>query len=153
MTKCQRITIVKQILDASPNLSSLVIAWRDFRHCSRRYSNLKHVHLLIYGFHDNPIHYFNIHRLNRLAPHLRSLETSTAIMILNEDLIEFILNIGHQFDQLVHLILNKDCNYRSKNEKKLMFRDKLITATHNQIFHGYNIHFEFHGYDEICIWF
>jgi hypothetical protein len=153
MNKWQRITIVKQILDASPNLSSIVVAWRDFRHCSRRYSNLKHVHLLFNEFHDNPKHYFNIHRLNQLVPHLRTLETNKAIMMLDENLIEFILNIGHQFDQLVHLILNKNCLYRSKHEKKRMFRDKLITATHNQIFHGYNIHFEFHGYDELRIWF
>ncbi|CAF3059769.1 unnamed protein product [Rotaria sp. Silwood2] len=153
MEKCQRIAMIKRILDASPNLSSLVVSWRDFRHCSRKYLNLKHVHLLLNGHYDNPKRYFTIHRLNELVPHLYSLETSDSVMMLNEHLVEFILNISHQFDQLVHLVLNRNCLYRSKNEKKLLFRDKLIAATRDQIFHGCNIHFEFRTYDELRIWF
>ncbi|CAF1322814.1 unnamed protein product [Rotaria sordida] len=101
----------------------------------------------------NPKHYFDIHRLNEIVPHLYLLETSDAIMKQNEYLVEFILNISHQFDQLIYLVLNKNCRYRSKNEKKIMFRDKLITATHDQIFHGNNIHFQFHINDELRIWF
>ncbi|CAF2960608.1 unnamed protein product [Rotaria sp. Silwood2] len=151
--KCERIAMVKRILDVSPNISSLVIAWRDFRHCSRKYLNLKHVHLLLNGFHENPKHYFDIHRLNEIVPHLYLLETSDAVMKQNENLVEFILNISHQFDQLVHLILNKNSRYRSKNEQKIMFRDKLIAATHDQIFNGNNIHFQFHINDELRIWF
>jgi hypothetical protein len=151
--KCERIAMVERILDASPNLSSLVIAWRDFRHCSRKYFNLKHVHLLLNGFHQNPKDYFDIDRLNEIVPHLYFLETSDAVIKQNQNLVEFILNISHQFDQLVHLILNKNSRYRSKNKTKLMFRDKLIAATHDQIFHGCNFHFQFHINDEIRIWF
>jgi hypothetical protein len=151
--QCERITMIERILDASPNLSSLVIAWRDFRHCSRKYFNVKYVHLLLNGRYNNPKHYFDIHRLNELVPRLYSLETSDSVMMLNNNLIEFILNISHQFNQLVHLVLNKSCLYRSKNEKKLKFRDKLIAASHNQIFHGHNMHFQFYGYDELRIWF
>jgi hypothetical protein len=145
--------MVERILDASPNISSLVIAWRDFRHCSRKYLNLKHVHLLLNGSHENPKHYFDIHRLNEIVPHLYLLETSDAIMKQNENLVEFILNISHQLDQLVYLVLNKNSRYRSKNEQKVIFRDKLIAAIHDQIFHGCNIHFQFHVNDELRIWF
>lgn len=75
-------------------------------------------------------------------------------MRLDENLIEFVLDIVHHFDQLVHLILNQNCFYPSKHEKKLMFKDKLITAFHNQRFHSNKkIHFEFRAYDQFRIWF
>jgi hypothetical protein len=45
--RSQRAIIVQQILDASPNLSHLVVEWKDFRRCSQTYSNLKHVHSFI----------------------------------------------------------------------------------------------------------
>ncbi|CAF0724874.1 unnamed protein product [Adineta steineri] len=151
--QCERIAMIEQILDASPNLSSLVIAWRDFQHCSQKYLNLKHLHLLLNGRFKNPKNYFDIHRLNELVPHLYTLETSDSIMMLNEKLIEFILNISHQFNQLVYLVLNKKCLNRSSSKKKLEFTDKLIAASHDQIFHGYNMHFQFYGYDELRIWF
>jgi hypothetical protein len=79
-----------------------IVRSRDFRHCSRTY--LKHVHLLLNGQYDNPKRYFNIDRLNELVPHVYSFETSDSVMMLSEDLLEFILNISHQFDQLVHLV-------------------------------------------------
>ncbi|CAF0741225.1 unnamed protein product [Adineta steineri] len=151
--QCERIAMIEQILDASPNLSSLVIAWRDFQHCSQKYLNLKHLHLLLNGRFKNPKNYFDIHRLNELVPHLYTLETSDSVMMLNEKLIEFILNISHQFNQLVYLVLNKKCLNRSSSKKKLEFSDKLIAASHDQIFHGYNMHFQFYGYDELRIWF
>ncbi|CAF4297237.1 unnamed protein product, partial [Adineta steineri] len=116
--QCERIAMIEQILDASPNLSSLVIAWRDFQHCSQKYLNLKHLHLLLNGRFKNPKNYFDIHRLNELVPHLYTLETSDSVMMLNEKLIEFILNISHQFNQLVYLVLNKKCLNRSSSKKK-----------------------------------
>jgi len=152
MEKKQRITMIERILDASPKLAFLAVSWKDFRHCSRKYLNLRHVHLMLNGVYNNPNRYFDIHRLNELAPHLYSLETSDAVMMLNKYLIKFILNINHRFDQLVHLVLNKNCLYRSKDEKKIIFIDKLIAATHDQIFHGNNIHFQFRRYDELRIW-
>jgi hypothetical protein len=45
--RTDRVSIVKQILDITPNLSHLEIEWEDFRHCSQTYSNLKHVHLVL----------------------------------------------------------------------------------------------------------
>ncbi|CAF4039957.1 unnamed protein product [Adineta steineri] len=151
--QCERVAMIEQILGASPNLSSLVIAWRDFRHCSRKYFNLKYVHLLLSGKYKNPKHYFDIRRLNELVPHLYTLETSDSVMMLNKNLIEFILNISHQFNQLVHLVLNKNCLNGSRDKKELKFRDRLIAASHDQIFHGYNMRFRFYGYDELRFWF
>ncbi|UJR31330.1 hypothetical protein I4U23_018828 [Adineta vaga] len=104
---------------------------RDFRHCSRKYFNLKHVHLLLSGRYDNPKRYFNIHRLHELVPHLHLLETSDSVIMRNEDLVEVILKISHQFNQLV--------------------QDKLIAFTHDQQFHGYKFHFQFHVDDELRI--
>ena len=85
-------TIVQQILDASPNLSHLVVAWKDFHNCSQTYSNLKHVHLLLDRLYPEPKEYVNAHRLSQLAPHLCRLETSGA-NIINENLVEFVLKI------------------------------------------------------------
>ncbi|UJR16749.1 hypothetical protein I4U23_003649 [Adineta vaga] len=100
LQKYQRIVMVERILDASPNLWSLAGSWRIFRYCSRKYLSLKHVHLLLDGHYGNPKRYFNIHRLHELVPHLHLLETSDAVMMLNKNLVEVIVNISHQFDQL-----------------------------------------------------
>jgi hypothetical protein len=153
LEECQRIAMVERILDALRNLSSLVVAWKDFHHCSRKYLNLKHVHLLLDGHYNNPKRYFDIDRLHELVPHLHILETSNAAMMLNKDLVEIIVNINHQFDQFVHLILNKHSRYRTKREQKVKFKDNLIAAIHDQKFHCSNIHFEFRICDELCVWF
>ena len=147
MKKYQRITLITGILDALPNLSHLVVAWKDFRHCSRRYTNVRHLHLIINRRYDNPKSYFNIHRLTQLTPHLNSLKTSYAIIMLNENLVEFILNIIRQFNQLIYLILNKNSNYRTKDQKKLIFINKLIEVNHDEIFR-----FKFYANDELRIW-
>ncbi|CAF1249611.1 unnamed protein product [Adineta ricciae] len=90
---CQRTSMVEQILDASPKpkLSSLVMAWMDFRHCSRKYHNLKYVHLLLSGIYIQCEPCFDIDRLDELVPHLSVLKTSDAVLMLNEHLIEFTL--------------------------------------------------------------
>jgi hypothetical protein len=149
INKYQRITLITEILDALPNLSHLVVAWKDFRHCSRKYTNLRRLHLIIDGQYNNPNPecFLNLRRLTQLTPYLNCLETSDAIMMLNENLVEFILNIIRQFDQLIHLILNKNINYRTKDQKKLLFINKLNETTHDQIFH-----FQFRRYDELRIW-
>ncbi len=150
--RSQRVAIVKQILDASPNLTHLVVAWKDFRHCSQTYSNLKHVHLILDRLYPEPKQHFNVHRLTQLAPHLCSLETSHATIMFNENLVEFVLKIIHRFDQLVYLILNKDSLYRSKEEEKIIFKDKLIAAGHGRLFDCNNIQINFPRRDELCIW-
>ncbi|CAF0828427.1 unnamed protein product [Rotaria sordida] len=91
--------------------------------------------LLLNEQYDNPKRYFRINRLTELAPHPYTFETSNAVIMLNDDLLEFILSISHRCDQLVHLALNKDCHYRSNDEKKVISGDELIAATHGQILH------------------
>ncbi|CAF1315387.1 unnamed protein product, partial [Didymodactylos carnosus] len=126
--RSDRVSIVKQILNIIPNLSHLEIEWEDFRHCSQTYSNLKHVHLVLDRFYPEPKQHFNVRRLTQLAPHLHSLETSNANIMFHENLVEFVLKIIRQFHQLVHLILNKDSLYPSKEEIKTMFKEKLIST-------------------------
>ncbi|CAF3805924.1 unnamed protein product [Rotaria magnacalcarata] len=152
MTKSERVTIIKQILHASPNLSHLAVAWNDFRDCSHSYLNLRHVNLILERLHPEPTEYFNIDRLAELVPDLRSLETSGATIKLNENLAQFVWKIIHRFDQLMHLIVNKDCLYRSKHEKKIMFKERLLAVGHDQLFDCNNIEIEFHRYNELRIW-
>lgn len=150
--KSERVTIVKQILDASPNLSHLVVAWKDFCDYSQTYLNLRHVHLILERLYSEPRQYFNVDRLAQLAPYLRSLETSGAIFKLNENLVEFIWKIIHRFDQLVYLLVNKNCFYRSKHENKIIFKERLIAAGRDQLFDCNNIQINFPRDDELCIW-
>jgi len=152
MKKSQRVSIVKQTLDISPNLSHLVIEWDDFRRCSRTYSNLKHVHLLLDRLYPEPKQHINVRRLTQLAPHLCSLETSHANIMFNKNLVKFVLKIIRRFHQLVYLILNKDSVYQSKEEKKIVFKEKLIAAGHNRLFDRNNIQITFPQYDELWIW-
>ncbi|CAF1360153.1 unnamed protein product [Rotaria sordida] len=152
ISKLERVTIIKQILDASPNLSHLVVPWEDFRECSHSYLNLRHVNLILERLYPEPIEYFNVDQLAQLVPYLCSLETSREIIKLNENLVQFIWKIIHRFDQLVYLIVNKDCLYRSKHEKQKIFEERLLAVGHNQLFNCNNIKIEFRRYDELCIW-
>ncbi|CAF0904086.1 unnamed protein product [Adineta ricciae] len=136
----QRTFMVEQILDASPNLSSLQVAWTDFCHCSRKYPNLKHVHILLSGVPIKREPYFDTDRLNELVPHLSVLETGDALLMLNGHLIEFILSIGHRFDQLVYLTVNKNSKGQTGYARKLVFWKKLIAVTQEQLLHGHKVH-------------
>jgi hypothetical protein len=150
--RSQRVSIIKQILDTSPNLSHLVVAWKDFRKCSRTYSNLRHVHLLLDRLYPEPKQHVNVHRLAQLAPHLCYLETSDAYITFNENLVKFVLKIICRFHYLVNLTLNKDSLYRSEEKKKIMFKESLIAAGHGRLFDRNNIQIEFPRYDRLCIW-
>lgn len=145
-------TIVQQILDASPNLSHLVVSWKDFHRCSKTYSNLKHLHLLLDRLYPEPKQHVNVHRLYQLSPHLCQLETSLANIMFNENLLEFVLEIIRQFHQLVYLILNKASLYSSKEEKKLIFKERLIEAGNGRLFDANNIRIRFPSCDELHIW-
>ncbi|CAF2736744.1 unnamed protein product [Rotaria sp. Silwood2] len=147
-----RVFIVKQILDITPNLSHLKIDWEDFRHCSKTYSNIKHLHLVLDRIYPEPKKYFNIRRLTQLTPHLHSLETSNANIMFYEHLLGFVLEIIRQFHQLVYLILNKDGRYPAKEEIKTTFKEKLIATGHNQSFDCNNIRIEFSHLNELYIW-
>ncbi|CAF2596545.1 unnamed protein product [Rotaria sp. Silwood2] len=150
--KFQRVAIVKQVLDVSMNLSHLVVEWNDFRHCSRSYSNLRHVHLVLARLYPQPKQHFHIDRLTQLAPQLCVLETSRAIIMFDDYLIEFTLNIIRRFDQLIHLVINKDGIYPIKHQIKTIFNDKLIAAGHGQVFDCNNIQIIFPRYNQLNIW-
>ena len=84
---------VELILNASPNLTHLAVAWRDFRGCVRTYPRLRHVELILQSFHPsqslfpckngNP---FDVLQLVQLAPRLTRLETSRIYLPLDADL-------------------------------------------------------------------
>jgi hypothetical protein len=148
----KRVAIVQQILDASPNLSHLVVPWKDFCRCSQTYSNLKHVRLILDRLYPEPRQHVNIGRLIRLTPHLYRLETSGANIMFNENLVEFVLEIIRGFHQLVYLTLNKGCLYRSKEKQKIMFKESLMTAGNGRLFDCNNVQIQYHMSDLIHIW-
>jgi hypothetical protein len=147
-----RVAIVKQILDASPNLSHLEIEWDVFRRCSKTYTNLKHVHLVLDRVSPVPKQHFNVRRLTELAPNLCRLETSFANIMFNEHLVEFVLKIIRRFPRLVYLTLNKGSLYPSKEEKKIVFKEKLIAAGHGRFFDCNNIQIRFFYCHRLSIW-
>jgi hypothetical protein len=150
--RSQRTTIVQKILDTSPNLSHLEVAWKDFRECSQTYSNLKDVHLLLDRLYPEPKQHVNIRRLTQLAPHLCRLEMSGANMTLNKNLLKFVLKIIRRFHQLVYLTLNKNSLYNLKEEKKMMFKEALIAAGDGRLFDCNNIQIKYYRSDAVYIW-
>jgi hypothetical protein len=152
--RSQRVAIVTQILDSSPTLSHVVVAWKDFRHCSKTYSNLKHVHLVLDRLYPDfeLKQHFNVRRLAQLAPNLCFLETSNENIMFNENLVKFVLKIIRRFNQLVYLILNRNSCYKSKEEKRKIFKDNLIAAGHGRLLDYNNIQIDFPRQDELCIW-
>ncbi|CAM2728191.1 unnamed protein product [Rotaria socialis] len=150
--EAERVYIVKQILDSSPNLSHIEIEWNEFRHCSQRYSNLQHVHLLLDRLCRQAKEPFDIDRLNQLAPNLCCLEISGGYLIFNENLLQFIFKIIRRFDQLVYLTLNKKDLYRSKPANKIIFKERLIEIDNGQLFHSKDIQIRFPQLDRLYIW-
>ncbi|CAF0771636.1 unnamed protein product [Rotaria sp. Silwood1] len=150
--EAERVYIVKQILDSSPNLSHVEIEWNDFRHCSQRYSNLQHVHLLLDRLCRQAKEPFDIDRLNELAPNLCCLEISRACLIFNENLLQFIFKIIHRFDQLVYLTLNKKDFHKSKDANKIIFKERLIEIDNGRLFHSKDIQIRFPHLDRLYIW-
>ncbi|CAM4749867.1 unnamed protein product [Rotaria magnacalcarata] len=147
-----RIMIVEQILDASPNLSHLVTAWKDFRHCSKSYSNLKHLRLIVDRVHSKDEQYFNVRQLTQLVPHLRRLETGGTNIMLNTDLVNFVLEIIREFHQLIELAINKGNLYESKEQIRNTFKESLITAVRNGLFDCNNIRIDLCFRDWLYVW-
>ncbi|CAF4361844.1 unnamed protein product [Rotaria magnacalcarata] len=150
--EAERVYIVKQILDSSPNLLHIEIEWNDFRHCSQRYSNLQHVHLLLDRLCCQAKEPFDIDRLNKLAPNLCCLEISGGYLIFNENLLQFIFKIIHRFDKLVYVTLNKKDLYRSKPANKIIFKERLIEIDNGRLFHSKDIQIRFPQLDRLYIW-
>ncbi|CAF3460204.1 unnamed protein product, partial [Rotaria sp. Silwood2] len=95
---------------------------------------------------------FDIDRLNELAPNLCCLEISGAYLIFNENLLQFIFKIIHRFDQLVCLTLNKNDLYKSKDAKKILFKERLIEIDNGRLFHSKDIQIRFPQLDKLYIW-
>jgi hypothetical protein len=152
MKEAERVYIVKQILDSSPNLSHIEIDWNDFRHFSKRYSNLQHVHLFLDRLCRTAKEPFNIDRLNELVPNLYCLEISGGYLMFNENLVQFIFKIIHRFHQLVYLTLNKNDLYQSKDDKKILFKQRLIEIDNGQLFHCNEMQIRFTLLDRLYIW-
>ncbi|CAM4796653.1 unnamed protein product [Rotaria magnacalcarata] len=150
--EAERVYMVKQILDSSPNLSHIETEWNGSRHCSQRYSNLQHVHLLLERLCRQAKEPFDIDRLNQLAPNLCCLEISGGYLIFNENLSQFIFKIIRRFDQLVYLTLIKNDLYRSKPGTKIFFKERLIEIDNGRLFHSKDIQITFPQLDRLYIW-
>ncbi|CAF3974055.1 unnamed protein product [Rotaria sp. Silwood1] len=114
--------------------------------------NLQYVHLLLDRLCREAKEPFNIDRLNELALNLCCLETSGASLMFNENLVQFIFKIIHLFDQLVYLTLNKNNLYKSKDEKRILFQERLIAVDNGRLFHYNDIQIRFPQLDKLCIW-
>jgi hypothetical protein len=153
MERSQRVSFINQILNVSPNLKHLVVEWRDFHQCSKIYSNLKHLQLILdYSTYENAKP-FDVNRLFQLTPNISHLETSRANLMSDQRLVEFIWQIIPQFNQLIHLLFNKNSLYPSKEKKKCLFKQLLINAGHQRLYPYVKIiHITFRIYDEVSIW-
>ncbi|CAF1095545.1 unnamed protein product [Adineta steineri] len=149
----QRVAIVQHLLNASPNVSHLAVAWEDFRNMSHTYSNLRHIHLLLdHVLYPQPKEYIDIYRLTQLTPNIRRFETSGGNIMFNENTIEFVLNLIRRFRQLVTLTLNKGTYYQSKEKQKIMFLESLIAAGNGKLFDINNIQIKLYSCNVLHIW-
>ncbi|CAF4370042.1 unnamed protein product, partial [Rotaria sordida] len=80
------------------------------------------------------------------------LEISGAYLMFNENLVQFIFKIIHRFGQLVYLTLNKDDLYKSKDDKKILFKRRLIEIDNGRLFRSNDIQIVFPQLDKLCIW-
>ena len=145
-------TLLKQILDRSPNLSHLVVHWEDFRECETTYLNIKHIHLVLWQTFPEPKQHFDVCELSQLVPNLCRLETSNPNIMFTDNLIEFILEIIRRFNQMSYLIFNKYSRYPPKNRNKRLFKRTLLAQGHGQqLFDADNIRIRFTSTDKIYI--
>ena len=148
----QRVSIVRQIMEASPKVTHLVLEWCDLPDCSSVYSNLQSLHLIL----EHPTYEdrdpFDLDRLVQLVPGVRRLETSGAILMPNEKLVAFILDIITRFRQLVHLVINKHGRYQSKPRKQILFLHSFVAACEERGYDGSMIDLRFYRNDEINVW-
>jgi hypothetical protein len=128
VVRSQRVYIIDQILDASPRLSHLVVAWNDLRHCSRPNTNVKHIQLELDHHCDMPNKHIHISRLFQLLPRVSYFETSGGNIAFNENLVKFVLKIINTFDQLVELTLNKESYCPVKPETQLTIQQAIFAA-------------------------
>ena len=148
----QRASIVRQVLDASPKVTHLVVEWCLLPDRSPIYSNLHSLHLILEYSTYKDRDPFDIDRLVQLAPGLRRLETSVGIQLPHQKLVIFILDIVTRFHQLVHLVINKVSCYPSTHIGKNVFLSLFVAACQQRGYDGSMMDMRFYGFDEIDIW-
>jgi hypothetical protein len=148
----QRVSIVRQIMEASPKLNHLVVEWCDLPDCSSVFSNLQSLHLILQDPTYEDRDPFDIERIAQLVPGVRRLETSGAILMLNNKLVAFILDIITRFRRLVHLVINKHGLYQSTRRVQTRFLQLFIAACEERGYDGTMIDLRFYRNDEINVW-
>jgi hypothetical protein len=152
ITQLQRVYIINKILDVSPRLSHLVVAWDDFRYCSRTNMNVKHAHLVLHVHYDDPNPHIDISRLFLLVPGVCCLETSGGHIWLNQNLVKFVLKIIDTFQQLAELTLNKGGIYPFKPEINLAIEQAILTAGNKRLLDSNTYQIIFPKGDKLRIW-
>ena len=152
MNESEYVSIVRQVLKASPNVRHLAIEVGCMPECSSVCPNLQSLHLILEHSMYKDQDPFDVDRFARLAPGLRRLETSVANLMLDQKLIDFILDIITGFRRLVHLVINKRSQYRSGPQKKEHFSQLFVSACEKRGYDGSMIDVRFGVYDEINVW-
>jgi hypothetical protein len=132
----QRVSIVRQIMAASPKVTQLVVEYCDLPDCSAVYSNLQSFHLILEHPTPEDRDPFDVDRFSRLLPGLRRLETSVANLMLDQKLVDFILDIIIRFHQLMHLVINKRSQYRSRQSQQDLFLQLFVTTCEERGYDG-----------------
>ena len=152
MNESQRVSIVRRILEASPKTTHLAVEWCDLPDCLSSYSNLQSLHLILEHSTCRGRSPFDIERLAQLLPDLQHLETSAAVLMPDEKLVDFILDLIGRFRRLVYIVINKNCYYRSKPRKQIRFLRLFVAACEERGYDGSKIDLRFGRYDEINVW-
>jgi hypothetical protein len=148
----QRDSIVRQIMEASPQLNHLVVEWCDLPDCSFVYSNLQSLHLILKQSTHEDRDLLDLERVAQLMLSVRRLETSGAILMPSNKLVAFILNIITRFYRMVHLMINKHGRYQSKQRVQTRFLELFIAACEERGYDGTMVDLRFYRNDEINIW-
>lgn len=148
----QRGSIVRQVLDASPKIRHLVLAICDLPDCSSAYANLQSLHLMLEHSMYKDRDPFDVNRFAQLAPGLRRPETSVANLMLDQKLVHFILHIITKFHQLVHLVINKRSQYRSRPLQQDRVLQMFVATCEERGYDGRLIDLRLGVYDRIDVW-
>jgi hypothetical protein len=116
------------------------------------YANLQSLHLILEHSMYKDRDPFDVDRFSRLLPGLRRLETSAANLMLDQKLVDFILDIIISFHQLVHLVMNKRSQYRSRQPQHDLFLQMFVATCEARGHDGSMLDLRFHGNDQINVW-
>ena len=148
----QCVSIVRQVLDASPQVKHLVVESYCLPDYSSVYANLRSLHLLLVHPTCKGGDPFDLDRLVQLVPGIRRLETSARALMPDQKLVTFILDIITRFRRLVHLVINRESRYSSGAQKKQLFLQLFVATCEERGFDGSMIDVRFGIFDEINVW-